>query len=411
MKWNRENIKIIMVTMIISIILAATCELFDYMNPKISDKGVLQRNDYGKGDLNVRLRAYFDDENYRDVTANVEERRYSAEQVEEMATKVSEILPNAILGDNSSLNEVRSNLILMNQIEGYPFAIAWKLNHYSVLDGKGKIKNEKTTNEGTPVELRAILTYGEYVIERKIEVTIFKPIITKEDRITAEINTKLEESNMETIEDSVMLLPDSIDNVSVKWKEIRPLKSLYILVMGVIVAIGLCINQREKQNTMLKEKKEEMLMDYAGIVSKFAMLLSAGMTSRNAWQRITLDYQSSREAGNRKRYAYEEMLTTYYEMQSGTSELRAYEGFGRRVGIPRYQIFISIMQQSIKKGSQGVLLLLAREVTDAFEERKSIARRMGEEAGTKLLFPMFVMLIIVMIMIVLPAFLSLQVVS
>ncbi len=42
----------------------------------------------------------------------------------------------------------------------------------------------------------------------------------------------------------------------------------------------------------------------------------------------------------------------------------------------------------------------------AFEQRKNMAKRLGEEAGTKLLFPLFLMLGVVMAMIVLPAFLS-----
>ena len=40
----------------------------------------------------------------------------------------------------------------------------------------------------------------------------------------------------------------------------------------------------------------------------------------------------------------------------------------------------------------------------AFEQRKNLARRLGEEASTKLLLPLFMMLLIVMVMITVPAF-------
>ena len=53
-----------------------------------------------------------------------------------------------------------------------------------------------------------------------------------------------------------------------------------------------------------------------------------------------------------------------------------------------------------------VIRLLQKEAEDAFEERKSIARRLGEEAGTKLLVPMVLMLLVVLILIMVPAFLS-----
>jgi hypothetical protein len=43
---------------------------------------------------------------------------------------------------------------------------------------------------------------------------------------------------------------------------------------------------------------------------------------------------------------------------------------------------------------------------EAFEERKEAAKRLGEEAATKLLIPMMIMLIIVFLMILVPAFWS-----
>ena len=42
----------------------------------------------------------------------------------------------------------------------------------------------------------------------------------------------------------------------------------------------------------------------------------------------------------------------------------------------------------------------------AFEQRKNLAKKLGEEAGTKLLLPLFLMLGVVMIMMVVPAFLA-----
>jgi hypothetical protein len=41
---------------------------------------------------------------------------------------------------------------------------------------------------------------------------------------------------------------------------------------------------------------------------------------------------------------------------------------------------------------------------EAFEERKETAKRLGEEAGTKLLIPMMIMLVLVLVIIMVPAF-------
>ena len=49
---------------------------------------------------------------------------------------------------------------------------------------------------------------------------------------------------------------------------------------------------------------------------------------------------------------------------------------------------------------------LNEEADRVFAERKNAARRLGEEAGTKMLLPMMMMLIIVMGIVMAPAFLS-----
>ena len=65
-----------------------------------------------------------------------------------------------------------------------------------------------------------------------------------------------------------------------------------------------------------------------------------------------------------------------------------------------------LLSQNLRKGNAGLTQLLEKEAEEAFEERKRNARKYGEEAATKLLLPMFLMLMIVMVVIMVPAFLS-----
>lgn len=68
-----------------------------------------------------------------------------------------------------------------------------------------------------------------------------------------------------------------------------------------------------------------------------------------------------------------------------------------------------MLSQNLKKGTKGITSILNQEADNAFEERKNLAKQLGEEAGTKMLIPMFLMLAVVMIMIVVPAFFSIQI--
>ena len=53
--------------------------------------------------------------------------------------------------------------------------------------------------------------------------------------------------------------------------------------------------------------------------------------------------------------------------------------------------------------------MLEQETENALEERKALAKKLGEEAGTKLLLPMMLMLGIVIAIIMVPAVLSFNV--
>ena len=88
----------------------------------------------------------------------------------------------------------------------------------------------------------------------------------------------------------------------------------------------------------------------------------------------------------------------------GIPERTAYEGFGKRTGIREYVRLSTFLLQNLKKGSTTLLGQLQEETRAAEELRMQNARKLSEEAATKLLLPMVLLLVIVMVMIMVPAF-------
>ena len=66
----------------------------------------------------------------------------------------------------------------------------------------------------------------------------------------------------------------------------------------------------------------------------------------------------------------------------------------------------ALLEQSRKNGARSLRERLRLEMADAFEQRKHQARRLGEEAGTRLLIPLFLLLAVVLVMIAVPAWLA-----
>ena len=193
-----------------------------------------------------------------------------------------------------------------------------------------------------------------------------------------------------------------------KWLDRGFFGRFVFLAATPLIALFLYYGKDKDLHRQVDERNEQMRMDYPEIVSALALLLGAGMTVPNAWNKIAKDYRKRREesGGNShgKRYAYEEMLMTVYEMESGVMQTTAYERFGRRCRLPSYNKLAAMLSQNIRKGAANLPLLLKEEAADAFEDRKHSARKQGEKAGTKLLVPMMMLLGMTMVIIMVPAF-------
>ena len=87
-------------------------------------------------------------------------------------------------------------------------------------------------------------------------------------------------------------------------------------------------------------------------------------------------------------------------------EEQVYQEFGKRCGEARYRRLSFLLSVHLKRGNGQLLTLLAQEADGAQEDRRNMAKKAGEEAGTRLLFPMMLMLVVVMFLVLLPAYLD-----
>ena len=136
---------------------------------------------------------------------------------------------------------------------------------------------------------------------------------------------------------------------------------------------------------------------------KLVLFAGAGMTIRGAFQRIAGEYEEKQQSRNGQSAAYEEVMYLCRELNSGVSEGLAYEHFGKRTGLQEYIRFTTLLAQNLKRGNSTLMDRLREEADKAAQERLQQSRRLGEEAGTKLLIPMVLMLAVVMAMIMIPA--------
>ena len=372
--------------------------------PKAEERYQMKRPSYGEGNLETEVEALVEGESERlAVPITVKERQYTQKELSELFAAYEERLPELILGDNESLDQVRSPLSLPDTLENGAISVSWYLEPSNYMNDQGEFE-EEPPEEGCLVELCAILKYQE----KEQEYRFFAKLYPREKTSGERLGQRLaEEAAREEERDPTageVLLPEEIDGKKIQWMTpgtpIVPLGAALLFVM-----IWYLLTKDEKK---LKEKVEfrrrQMIMDYPMILYKMSMLLGAGMTIQGAFRKIAFHYKETR--GNELHYAYEEMLNACYQMEKGTGEAAAYENFGQNCQDLRYIKFGSMLSQNLKKGSKGLSELLMREASLGMEERRNLARRMGEEAGVKLLLPMMLMLVLVMVILIVPSVLA-----
>lgn len=391
---------------------AAAAETVGRMNTKESGNLRLERPEYGGSRKEEKVEMQIEGEDAEDISIQVFPRIYSAKEIEKLREQITANLEKVILGNNDSPDHVEEDLYLPDQMDGFPFSILWELSRYDVVDMTGRlnpeaIMKEDPDGEGIIVSVTGLLRYEGTESAFQTTVRVFAGE-KEEEGIRGKVLRTVNALEEKSREERFIELPVYMDGKHIRWRQGQSEKAVPILLLGIIGSVLLVCLEREKKSRERKDRNEQMLLDYPEIISQFTMLMGAGMTSKNVWKKIAGDYQEKKKETGRQRAAYEEILAVCVELKSGIPEAECYERFARRCGLVPYMKLGVLLAQNLKKGTKGISEMLQMEAVQAMEERKSRARRLGEEAGTKLLVPMLLMLIIVLTIVVVPAFLSIQ---
>ncbi|MBO5461088.1 MAG: type II secretion system F family protein [Ruminococcus sp.] len=374
-----------------------------------NEKGepVVDRGSFGEGSKEEELYVKIG-ETKAPFTVEVTEEKYTSSELEKVFAEAEVKLETLILGDNQSLDEVRSDLNLVTEIPDTGIKVSWELDHYDAMNVQGELQTDKLTESGTFVKLKAILSYEEKTCEYQFYAKLYPPIMSSSERMLQELQNEIVRADEETSTDSQLVLPENLEGERIIWSYGTEYRAMGILLLGAAMSLFLYASDQQKQKDAQKEREKALIHSYPQMVSKFTLYIRAGMTPKKAWYKIAEDYEMQKGKKNQQ-FVYEEMAVTMREMKSGAPEGECYEHFGERCGLPVYRKFGTMLSQNLKKGTKGMADILKQEADNAFEERKRNARKLGEEAGTKMLLPMFLMLAVVLVMIIIPAFLTVQI--
>ena len=421
------------------VLLAGAMHMRSFTSGLLQEDGSVIRAETGEGDRHLTVVALPDPvkaeegervenaeikKDYGTYTITVHARQLTQKEAQEGAQEILAQFPDILLGDNISPEQIRSPLVMPDPAQLQPFSLAWESSRYAVLDTDGSVFNEDYTQEQEEeVELTALLTCGDYCYQKKMNFVVRAPIRSELEKMQDTVGTALLKAEKESADRQSFTLPESAGGLSLSWRENVEDVSAGILVLGIVICILVWYVTDYRLHEKTKERNRQLAIDYPQLVSKIVLYMGAGMSVRNVFYKCAGEYRQKLAAQNaldvpdRKRrsahsrqaagrWLYEEVLLVCNELDSGVAEAEAYMHFGRRCHLRQYTKLCTLLVQNLRRGNDTLLQVLQEEAESSFEERKNLARELGEEAGTRLLFPMMIMLGITMLIIIVPAYFS-----
>ena len=379
----------------------------------------LERGERGQGSIDYELEADYRGET-DPVHILVDPVTYTESEILELFDSSYDEVKQIVLGDNVSQDHVTEPLHLIPEYNG--ISISWEIEDLTAVNYAGNLKAELREGETKTVMLYAVFSMDDVTETFTLPIELAGQTRKEQEKLLDGILEKIEQNN--DVYSKEVVLPEEIDGYRIRFHTKRFSEGYLFLLLaaGAVILILLFYDRNlEKQ---VKKRQEQMMLDFTEIVTKLSLLYDAGLSIHGAFERVVSDYEKKNRGklsatslipGKKKapsqseyHFAYREMKLVLEKIRRGSGEAEAYSQFGKRCGLYPYIKLGNLLEQNLNKGTRGMQQLLKKEVEDALEERKRIARKKGEEAGTKLLIPMVMMLAVVIAIVAVPALMSMR---
>ncbi len=370
----------------------------------LTKKFTFTRNSFGRGEKEIQLKLE-DGGEKEEISFILEEQKLTKDKEEEIFRGFFRELKEEIRGKNKSLQDVSAPLNFIEKLDGYPFMITYEPEDLLLIDWSGnlgeeglKIPEGKTEDTGILVEA----VYKDYSRQASIPVRII-PQGKKALNVFERFQEALLHREASSRDRQNFSVDSSWKDISVKESSRDNLWKMPFLLFGIMVLL------LARNHSLIGEKKQKRhkqnMEDFPLIVHLLTLYMGAGLSFSNAVERICKDYEKSVEVRER-RYAFEQMRMMNHCLHMGLRPQEVCQEWGNHFQEKVYGRFAMLLTQSFSKGAREIRSMMEKEQQEAFQVQIDYIRREGEEASTRLLFPMILLLFITMILVMFPAFMQ-----
>ncbi|MDF9842024.1 MULTISPECIES: type II secretion system F family protein [unclassified Paenibacillus] len=174
-------------------------------------------------------------------------------------------------------------------------------------------------------------------------------------------------------------------------------------ILGVLLALILPAALVNDLHKKVKLREQGIMLELPELQNSIVLLVGAGETVQRAIVRCV----ESRK-GDYSHPLYKELFTMITEWEGGYSFQQAFENFSKRCAVQEVSLFTTTVLLNYRRGGADFVLSLRDLSRMLWEKRKALSRTRGEQASSKLVFPMVLIFLIVIVLVGTPAIMMLK---
>lgn len=180
-------------------------------------------------------------------------------------------------------------------------------------------------------------------------------------------------------------------------------KEQAVLMVGLLVAIILIVRLFQDSKKKVVQRKQAILLELPLMLTRITLLVGAGETVHQAFIKAIAGKEHSSHP------LHVEWRSSVFEISNGASFAQTIEKLNRNCAVQQIAVFSTILLLNYRRGGEHFVTAVQDISISLWETRKNMARVKGEEASSKLIFPLVGVLLLLMIIIMTPAILFMQV--
>lgn len=383
---------------VLIILCSASAGLFvlSFIPEQKVDEYKVKRPEVGADSEVINLQLYDEKvDKKEELQVEVSPRVYTDAEFKELSEQAMKYMDSVILGENSDYEYITHNMYFPTKDETGNLRIEWETSDPVLVSSSGEI-NTTDLDKPEEVSITAEIKDDVHTVSKEYEICLVKEENLSSSERAKEAILSIEENNRSEEE---LQIPEKINEINISRKvktRSDNLMTLFVLIFIVAVILGYYRIYKLKEKG---DKRDDSLKDsYFGFVNRLTIHIGAGLTMQDALRAVVSCEDNT--------YLRGEVEYALNRVSSGVSERVAYIDLGNSIGLQEYIRLMSLIVQNLAYGNSNLIKLLNDEIKDTFYIKREHIRKKGEKASEKLLLPTSILLILVIIIVMYPAFIQ-----